>query len=315
MNRSDSSSDRFLAPVGNGRVDAGSLPLVSIVTPSLNMARYLREAIDSVLSQDYPNIEHIVMDGGSTDGTVEILESYGSRLRYSIGPDGGAADAINRGFREGRGSILAWLSADDRYYPGAVRLAVERLMAAPEACAVYGEAHWIDAAGDVIRPYPTQPLDLNRLGKECCICQPACFFRRSAFEAVGGLDPALQSAFDYDLWIRMARKYPFRHLPALLAASRMHPANKTMGQRGQVFEESIRVLRRHYHYVPMAWIHADLCCRTNRRDPFPEPLPLFPREFLLSLPVGCWHNRRALVQYVSEWTGTLMRAASNLVRR
>ena len=315
MNCSESQLGSFRAPEGTTRIDAGAIPLVSIVTPSLNMARFLREAIESVLSQDYPKVEHIVMDGGSTDGTPEILESYGSRLRYRVGRDGGAADAINRGFRESRGSILAWLSADDRYYPGAVRLAVEQLLAAPEACAVYGDAHWIDASGETIRPYPTQPVDANRLGKECCICQPACFFRRSAFEAVGGLDTTLQSAFDYDLWIRMAKRYPFRRLPALLAASRMHSTNKTLGQRGQVFEESIRVVRQHYHYIPMAWIHADLCQRMERPDPFPEPLPLHPREFLLSLPLGCWHNRRAMGRYLLEWTGILARVASNLVRR
>jgi glycosyltransferase involved in cell wall biosynthesis len=232
-----------------------------------------------------------------------------------MGRDGGAAEAIDRGFRESGGSILAWLSADDRYYPGALRLAVEQLLAAPEAGAVYGEAHWIDAAGEIVRPYPTEPIDVNRLGRDCCVCQPACIFRRSAFEAAGGLDTTLQSAFDYDLWIRMAKRYPFRRLPALLAASRMHSANKTLGRRDEALQESIRVLRRHYHYVPWAWIHADLCQRMNRRDPFPEPLPLYPREFLLSLPLGCRHNWRALGRYLFEWARMLPRAVLNLVAR
>jgi glycosyltransferase involved in cell wall biosynthesis len=116
-------------------------PLVTIVTPSYNMGAFLSETIDSVLSQDYPRIEYLVMDGGSTDGTVGILRRYGNRLRYLSAPDHGAADAINRGCESSQGSIFAWLNADDRYLPGAVSAAVRQLMAAPGVAVAYGEAY------------------------------------------------------------------------------------------------------------------------------------------------------------------------------
>lgn len=315
MNSAESGFHETASPQTESWEGAGALPLVSIVTPTLNMARYLPEAAISVLTQDYPNIEYIVMDGGSSDGTAEILESFGNRLRYVIGQDNGAADAINRGFQLSRGSILGWLSADDRYCPGAIRRAVDALSAASEACAVYGEADWIDAAGKILGPYPTRPPGPQNLAQDCCICQPACFFRRSAFEALGGLDTSLKSAFDYDLWIRMAQKHKFARVEATLAVSRMHSTNKTLGQRGTVFQESIRVLRKHYRHVPVGWVHAYLCHRMKRKEPFPAPLPLHPVEFLLSLPLGCWYNRWTPGRYLVEWAGTFWRAASNLARR
>src|ERR1035441_1834419 len=120
------------------------LPLVSIVTPSLNSERFIARTVESVLGQDYPNIEYIVVDGGSTDGTLDILNQYRSRLRYCSGPDQGVADAINKGFAQSRGSIFGWLSSDDTYLPGALSSAVGRLLDAPESAVVYGEAVWVD---------------------------------------------------------------------------------------------------------------------------------------------------------------------------
>src|SRR4051794_35635564 len=121
-----------------------SEPLVSIVTPCLNSAPYIERTIESVLAQDYPRIEYTVMDGGSTDGTLAVLERYGGRLRHVSAPDGGAADAINKGLARSQGSIVAWLNADDEYLPGAVSLAVRELLGRPDAAVVYGEGVWID---------------------------------------------------------------------------------------------------------------------------------------------------------------------------
>src|SRR5437899_1906048 len=122
-------------------------PLVSIVTPSFNTARFIERTIESVLSQDYPRIEYIVMDGGSTDGTLDILQRYRGRLQYVSAPDGGAVDAINRGFARSGGSILAWLNADDEYLPGAVRQGVRALAEHPGAAVVYGDGAWVDEEG------------------------------------------------------------------------------------------------------------------------------------------------------------------------
>jgi glycosyltransferase involved in cell wall biosynthesis len=276
-------------------------PLVSIVTPSYNMAAFLPETIESVLTQDYPRIEYLVMDGGSTDGTLEILKRYGDRLRYVSAPDRGTADAINRGCKNSQGLIFAWLSADDTYLPGAVSAAVRQLVAAPEIAAVYGEAYWVDDRGEILRRYPTLPFDPKRLGRECFICQPACFVRRSAFERAGMLDSTLQSAFDYDLWIRMAANCRFLHLNRYLATSRMHRANKTLGSRSQVFAESFRILKRHYGYLPFQLIHAACSYRVDGRDQFHRPLEPSFVKYLLSLPFGCWHNRGQMGRFVREW--------------
>ena len=164
-------------------------PLVTIITPSLNSGRFIEQAIQSVLQQDYPHIEYLVVDGGSTDETLSILAREKRRVRFVSVRDSGIADAISRGFSMTEGSILAWLSADDYYLPGAVAAAVESLRADPKAGAVYAEAQWVDGAGNRLKPYPTvRPYDPAMWPRECSVCQPTCFFRRSAYEAVGGLD-------------------------------------------------------------------------------------------------------------------------------
>ena len=283
-------------------------PLVSIVTPALNAERFIRQTIESVLTQDYPNIEYLVMDGGSTDGTVEIVKRYQDRLRYFSERDGGAADAINRGFVRSSGAIFAWLSADDTYLPGAVGAAVRRFVAEPDAAVVYGQAHWTDENGKVLGEYPrSAACDDSALAKECCICQPACFLRRSAFEQAGMLDVKLHSAFDYDLWIRLSRKHRFRPVDEFLATSRMHRSNKSLGARGLMFDESIGLLRRHYGYVPVNWIYGYLSFRRDGRDQFFEPLRRSAWLYLLSLPVGAYYNPAHVLRYGKEWLSRLLR--------
>ena len=277
-------------------------PLVSVITPAFHAAEFLEETIRSVLAQDYPRIEYLVMDGGSTDGTLEILERYRGRLEFVSSPDGGAADAINRGFQKARGEILAWLGADDLYLPGAVSAAVAAFAEDPGAGAVYGEGYWIGEDGRAIGRYPTvAPYSPAAFRRECPICQPACFLRREAVEAVGGLDASLQSAFDYDLWIRLSRRYRFRAIPAYLAQSRMHARNKSLGQKQRMFEESIQLLRRHYGYVPVAWIYGYVSFLRDRTDQFFTPPRLSPAAYLRSLVVGSRYNARHLLRYWKEW--------------
>lgn len=282
------------------------LPLVSVVTPSFNAAQFLEETIRSVLAQDYPRVEYIVMDGGSTDGTLAILERYrdqrAPRLEFVSEPDGGAADAINRGFRRSHGEILAWLGSDDLYLPGAISKAVAALLADPEAAAVYGEGSWIDGDGRILGRYPTvAPYTAAAFRRECPICQPTCFMRRSAVEAVGGLDASLHWAFDYDLWIRLSQRYSFRAIPDYLAQSRMHARNKSLGGKEHMFEECIQLLRRHYGYVPPQWIYGYLSFLRDRTDQFFTPLRLSPAVYLRSLLVGSRYNARHLLRYWKEW--------------
>lgn len=309
-------------------------PLVSIVTPCFNAARYIEETILSVLAQDYPRIEYIVMDAGSTDGTVEILKRYAgkpladargsepmpSRDREGIGrsmkfvsqPDDGAADAINRGFALTHGEIFTYLNADDVLLPGAVSTAVRNF----EGDVVYGDAWWIDEAGARISPYPVRDFDGSLLARECFICQPASFLRREVFENAGLMDPGLQLTFDYELWMRLAKTCQFRRIEGTLALSRMHRDNKSLGQRGPVFLETFRILRRHYGYVPFQWIYAYLCHRADQRDQFFEQLKPSMARYAESLPVGLWINRSAMARYLAEWfrimswSGFLRRVAS-----
>jgi glycosyltransferase involved in cell wall biosynthesis len=272
-------------------------PLVSIVTPCFNAAKFVEETIQSVLAQDYPRIEYIVMDGGSTDGTVDILKRYEQRLRWISEPDRGAADAINRGFAMSRGEIFAYLNADDLYLPGAVSTAVQTF----EADAVYGGAWWIDEAGERLAPYPVRDFDSELLARECFICQPASFVRRDAFENVGGMDPELNLTFDYEFWMRLAKTYDIRRIDGMLALSRMHRTNKSLGQRAGVFRETFRILRRHYGYVPFQWIYAYLCYRADGRDQFFEPFQPSVLRYLESLPKGLAENPSAMGRYCAEW--------------
>jgi len=278
---------------------SGLNPLVTIVTPCLNSARFIEQTVLSVLEQDYPRLEYIVMDGGSTDGTLDILKKYEARLRWRTGADKGAADAINKGFALGSGEILGFLNADDLYLPGAVSVAVRQFK--DDAAAVYGEAWWIDEAGQRISPYPVKDFDRALLERDCFICQPASFFRRRDFENAGGLDPALNLTFDYDLWLRLTRTGQVRRIPEALAESRMHKSNKTLGQRDAVFRETFRVLKRNCGYVPFSWIYSYLCYRADARDQFFEPLQPSLIRYLESLPAGLWLNPGKMTRYASEW--------------
>ena len=231
-------------------------PLVTIVTPSYNQGQFLRDTIESVLSQDYTPLEYLVIDGGSTDQTLEVLKSYGNRFFWVSEKDDGQADAVNKGWRMARGDILGWLNSDDIYLPGAVSTAVAALQAHPDVAAVYGEGYHIDKEGIVLGRYPTEPFNRNRLGEICYICQPTVFFRRSVLEAVSFLDKRLQYCMDYDLWFRIGKSYVMANLPDYLACTRLHPETKTLGQRAKAHREILKVVHRHCGAVPASWVYA-----------------------------------------------------------
>jgi glycosyltransferase involved in cell wall biosynthesis len=280
-------------------------PLVSIVTPTYNMGRYLEETIQSVLNQDYPNIEYIVMDAGSTDETPAILEKYRGRLEFHSGPDRGTADAINKGFSRSHGSVFAYLNADDFYLPGAISTAMNSLAAEPDTGVVYGDANWVDERGGALAPYPVRPYDAALFSQECFISQPAAFIRRAAFELAGRMDPNLQYAYDYDLWIRVSRLYPMRKIDAVLAASRMHKENKTVGQRRRVLRETMRLIESHYGYVPFQPVHAYASYLVDRRDQFFEPLRPSIFKYVLSLFVGLRYNSDRPFRFAREWAAVM----------
>jgi glycosyltransferase involved in cell wall biosynthesis len=223
------------------------LPRISIITPSFNQGAFIAEAIDSVLSQGVPGLEYLVVDGGSTDGTLDVLRHYGDRLRWISEPDGGQADAINKGVRMTSGPIVGWLNADDRYAPRAIVRAVRAFAEAPHAGLVYGRAEFVDRVGHPIAPcVEVEPFDLGRLiNRLDFIVQPAAFFRRAAFESVGGLDTALRYCLDYDLWIRLAQRFPVIHIPEVLARVRVYAETKTASGGLERLDEIERMIRRY----------------------------------------------------------------------
>jgi glycosyltransferase involved in cell wall biosynthesis len=222
-------------------------PLVSIVTPSLNQGRFIEAAIESVLSQDYPRIEYIVMDGGSTDGTLDILARYGQRFTWVSEPDRGQSHAINKGFRRARGDVLAWLNSDDAYLPGAVRSAVEHLVEHADCAMVYGDGYLMDEGGRMTRPFPaTEPFDLWKLVYvQDYILQQSAFFRRDAFDAVGYVDESLHWGMDWDLFIKIGKRYRVDYLPKALASLREYGTAKTFAGGTRRLAELVGVMRRH----------------------------------------------------------------------
>ena len=270
------------------------------------MGRYLVQSLASLFAQDYPNIQVLVRDGGSRDETIRLLEKYGTLLQWVSQPDGGPSHALRAGFAEARGSILAWLNADDLLEPRAVRRAVEIFESQPGLVAVYGEGVWIDEAGVVLGRYPTQDYTPGLLATDCFICQPACFFRAEAYRKAGGIDPGLSCSFDYDLWLRLSKLGPFLHVHEPFAQSRMYAANKSLRQRDVVYREGMKLLRRHYGYVPYHWVHSYTCYRIDGRDQFFQPIRPSRYTHLRSLPAGLWWNRGKPVRYMSEWLSHTM---------
>jgi len=213
----------------------------------VDQARTLRAAIDSVLAQDYPAIDYFVADGGSTDGSLEILRACGDRVRWSSRRDRGQADAIATRFESAPGAVLAWLNADDELEAGAVSRAVAALRADPGASFVYGGGTLLDGRGAVIGPFgEVEPFGLWRLVHfQDYVLQPAAWFRADLYRAVGGLDRRLRWGMDWDLWIRLASRAPAVHLPEPLARARVGAATKTATGGWRRIAELRRIARRH----------------------------------------------------------------------
>jgi glycosyltransferase involved in cell wall biosynthesis len=214
-----------------------NLPKISVVTPSFNQARFIEATIRSVLEQGYPNLEYIVMDGGSTDGSVDIIRRYADKLAYWVSePDGGQTPALIKGFERSHGEILCWLCSDDLLVGKSLWEVAAFFSANPAAEAVYGDALWIDEHGTVKRP--KKEHDFSRFVLLCYhnyIPQPSMFWRRSLYERVGGLDPAFDLAMDADLWIRFSDVTEIRHVKKLWSCMRDHAEQKTQRLRERYF--------------------------------------------------------------------------------
>ena len=235
--------------------------LVTVVMPSLNQARFIERAIDSVLSQQGAVVELIIMDGGSSDGTQDMLrklsQEESGRLRWISEEDRGPAHAINKAISIAKGEILGWLNADDLYTPGAIERALNILDANPHWQMVYGHGYHIDANDQIIDRYPTRrpEVPIQTFADGCFICQPSAFLRKTAAIELGDLDENLRAAFDFEWWLRLFSRYPDRvgFVDAFQAHSRLHEDCITIDQREIVVRESMQIVARYFGTCPLHW--------------------------------------------------------------
>ena len=205
------------------------LPKITVVTPSFNQAIYIEETIESVLNQDYPNLEYIVLDGGSTDGSVDLIKKYEKYLSYWRSyPDDGQAAAIVEGFQRSTGDIMCWLNSDDFLAPGALATVEEYFRKHPEAEFVVGEICIVNGDGER-QHYLSEPTwDTNwQIYVRNCIPQPSVFWRRSLYTQVNGVDPSYQFCMDYDLWFQFLQHTKPHFIKKLLSFQRLHPLGKS----------------------------------------------------------------------------------------
>jgi hypothetical protein len=222
-------------------------PLVTIVTPSYNQGHFIRQTIESVLAQDYPRIEYIVMDGGSTDETAAVVAEYASRVKFVSERDRGQSHAINKGFAMAAGEVVSWINSDDVILPGAVRHAVQRFEANPQIGAVYGEGYLIDRDGAVKCRFPaTEKFNLWKLiYASDYVLQQTVYFRRSVFEEIGFIDESLNWGMDWDVLIRIAKRYGLEYIPEYMGCLREYGEAKTFSGGVRRFRELAQIMRRH----------------------------------------------------------------------
>ncbi|MEA5089905.1 glycosyltransferase family 2 protein [Solidesulfovibrio sp.] len=283
-------------------------PSICAVTPSYNQGRFIGRTIESVLAQGVDGLEYVVMDGGSTDETVSILERYAvaGKLRYVSERDKGQPDAVNKGIAATSGEVIAWLNSDDVYFSGAFEAVLEVFEKNPEVDVVYGDGDHIDVNDAVIEPYPAEPFDLERLKSRCILCQPAAFFRRRIVERLGALDLRWQYTLDYEFWLRLAKGGAvFAYLPRKLAGSRFYPQTKTSGAKLKVHAEINDMQVATFGRAPDRWLANYAHALVREKWRLREGGPLFtPAVALASLGASLRWNRGvspALGRAAASW--------------
>lgn len=227
-------------------MNSGPWPRVSIITPSFNQARFIEETILSVVNQEYPNLEYIVIDGGSTDGSVDIIRRHQKHLAYWVSErDNGAADAIRKGFEMATGDIFAYLNSDDPYLPNTLSTIAREMD--DSADVVYGDTFWIDSSGEVIGQRRQTPFDtMGYLYGGYDLQQPSTFWRRQTYLGSGGIDPGYHFAFDADLFMRFAASGArFKHVKQFLSSYRIHEESKST-RDSDVCARELEMIRKKY---------------------------------------------------------------------
>jgi glycosyltransferase involved in cell wall biosynthesis len=233
-------------------------PLISIIMPSYNQGKYIERSIRSVVEQNYEKVELIIVDGGSTDATLETIKKYADtypfRIKWISEKDRGQADAINKGLRIAKGDILAYLNSDDTYEQGAFKKIVDFFKQNPQEAFVYGMGRHISSDDTHIENYPNAQTDRNGLYHTCSICQPAAFWRKSLLKEIGFFSDDLHFALDYDYWIRTSSKFTLNFIREHLANTRLYPETKTSGSAVKCHNEILNVIKRNYGTVSENWI-------------------------------------------------------------
>lgn len=224
-------------------------PLVSIVTPSYNQAQFLERTILSVLTQDYPNIEYIVMDGGSKDSSAEIIRKYSDKLRYWVSEkDNGQSDAINKGWKMATGVYCCYLNSDDELTPGAVSAVVEAFEKNPAAGIIYGDYTFVDENNKIIQEGKGHQTSFKKLlvhGQMPAIAQPSSFYRMDLVRKVGYIDSSLHLSMDYDLLLRLSKISRIIYIPRVISLFRLHGNAKSTTLAKRHWHESLRVRMKH----------------------------------------------------------------------
>jgi len=235
-------------------VDITSKPLVSIVTPSFNQGEFIEETIKSVLCQTYKNIEYIIMDGGSSDNTVQVLEKYSKYIKWVSEPDKGQTDAINKGLKIAKGDYFCYLNSDDTFEIDAIDNMLKYLQSHQEVSLVYGDADYIDKNGGVTSAYETHEWDFVKFKGHCFICQPSTMWRKETLTTFGYFDESLHYIMDYEYWLRIANNGGLIHyFPRKISNSRLYEETKTMSCRGRVFNEIFSVTRSMFGETSYQW--------------------------------------------------------------
>lgn len=245
-----------------------SNPRVFVVMPSYNQARFVRQAIDSVLNQGYEPLRLLVMDGGSTDGTVDVLRSYGDRLEFVSRKDRGQSDALNRGLARADGDIVCWLNSDDAFLPGALHAVADAFRRHPDAAFVYGKGWNVDENGRLLGDTGVLPFNLWKLiHHRNYIHQPSCFFRKSLFARVGPVAEDLHYVMDWDLWIRFGTHRGV-FVDRFLSCNRAYAQNKTESGALRRWREIRRMVRAYTgrRFPPVLWLYLAEAALQGLRD-------------------------------------------------
>jgi glycosyltransferase involved in cell wall biosynthesis len=229
-------------------------PLITVAVPSFNQGRFLDKALESITSQGVA-VEIFVVDGGSTDNSVTVIKNWQDKLAgFRSHPDDGQSAAINEAVAKGSAPYVCWLNSDDWFLPGCLSLLVQALKDNPDSSAVYGKALNIREKDEKSSPIWVEPFSEKRLALRCIISQPATLIRRTAWEAVGGLDASLHMAMDYDLWWRLFKEVaPLTMVDEFVAVNREHDETKTKTKRRLHYQEAMQIIRKNHGRVPLKW--------------------------------------------------------------